>query len=370
MSNKKKLLILGKLPPPYMGPSVAFEILINSGLKDNFELLYLDVKANETLATLGKFSIKKVITNLSIYFKLIKILLTKRPDIVLIPISQATLGFLKDSVFLYICFLCRSKVMIQLRGSDFKRWLDNASSITRMFVAFTLKIPKGVIVLGHNLKYLFRDFFPEHRIYVVPNGGNYNIPEHQYNTDYPVKLIYLANLQSSKGIEDVIDAITILHREQPGTFVMDIIGEWRKNETKEKCLAIIQKENLPVTFYSSSVSKNKFEYLLKSDLFIFTPREPEGHPWVIVEAMASGLPVISTDKGAIIESVIDQVNGFIVKPSSPVEIAERAKQLISDSGLRISMGKKSRELYKQKFTETKMVQNFTDAFMDVIDNKN
>ena len=117
--------------------------------------------------------------------------------------------------------------MIQLRGSDFKRWLDNASSSTRMFVAFTLKIPKGVIVLGHNLKYLFRDFFPEHRIYVVPNGGNYHIPEHQYNTDYPVKLIYLANLQSSKGIEDVIDAITILQREQPGTFVMDIIGEWR-----------------------------------------------------------------------------------------------------------------------------------------------
>ena len=49
MEAKKKVLILGKLPPPYMGPSIAFEILINSGLKNQYHLLSLDVKANESL---------------------------------------------------------------------------------------------------------------------------------------------------------------------------------------------------------------------------------------------------------------------------------------------------------------------------------
>lgn len=366
MKNKQKLLILGKLPPPYMGPSIAFEILINSGLKNVYDLSYLDVKANESLSTLGQFSLKKIFRNLSIYSKLISSLRKNQPDIVLIPISQATIGYLKDSMFLIICFLLRKRVMIQLRGSDFKRWINSASFLTRWYVKLTLKIPEGVIVLGNNLRHLFESYFSGDRIFVVPNGGNYQVPDHVYHSNEVVNIIYLANLQPSKGIEDVIDALVLLQQKIPGKFRMDIIGEWRKPATKEKCLKLIDEYHLPVTFYSSSVSRNKFDYLAKSDIFVFTPREPEGHPWVIVEAMASGLPVISTDQGAIIESVIDKENGFIVPTHAPDVIAEKLHLLITDHGLRERMGRKSREYYLNKFTETKMVQNFSDAFNAVI----
>lgn len=366
MKSKQKLLILGKLPPPYMGPSIAFEILIKSGLKDVYELSYLDVKANESLSTLGQFSLKKIFRNFAIYRNLITSLRKNKPDIVLIPISQATIGYLKDSMFLIICFLLRKRVMIQLRGSDFKRWISNASLLTKWYVKLTLKIPEGVIVLGNNLRYLFEDYFSKERIFVVPNGGNYQVPEHLYHTNAVVNIIYLANLQPSKGIEDVIDALVLLQQQLPGKFRMDIIGEWRKPATKDKCLQLIEQHQLPVTFYSSSVSRNKFDYLSKSDIFVFTPREPEGHPWVIVEAMASGLPVISTDQGAIIESVIDGENGFIVPTHSPGIIAEKLKLLITDHKLRETMGRKSHEFYTTKFTETKMVENFSNAFNAVI----
>ena len=81
--------------------------------------------------------------------------------------------------------------------------------------------------------------------------------------------------------------------------------------------------------------------------------------------MASGLPVISTDQGAIIESVIDQENGFIVPTHSPDVIAEKLQLLITDHALRAKMGKRSREFYLSKFTETKMVENFSAAFSAV-----
>lgn len=368
MEEKKKILILGKLPPPYMGPSIAFEILINSGLKEKYHLLHLDVKANESLSTLGKWSLKKVITNLTIYSKLASILKNEKPDLVLIPISQATLGFFKDSIFIIICKIYGSKVMIQLRGSDFKRWISNASGLVRFYVKQVLKIPGGVIVLGQNLRHLFEAYFPGEKIFVVPNGGNYPVVERPYNQTGPVKIIYLANLQPSKGIEDVVEALRIVNRDLPDSFTMEIIGEWRRPETKQKCISIIKDNKIPVTFYDSSVSKRKFDFLVKSDIFVFTPREPEGHPWVIVEAMASGLAIISTDQGAIIESVIDGKNGFIVKPNAPEEIAEKLKLLISNSSLRIQMGKSSREFYLEKFTETKMVENFSKAFNTLIRN--
>ncbi|MBL7913714.1 MAG: glycosyltransferase [Bacteroidia bacterium] len=364
---KYKLLILGKLPPPYMGPSIAFQILINSGLKNEFNLDYLDVTANENLNTLGKWSLKKVFTNLDIYRKLGKKLKNNKPDVVLIPISQTGLGFFKDSVFIVICKLYGCKVMIQLRGSGFKHWVQNSNPLNKFYVNLILKIPKGVIVLGNNLKYLFADYFKENEIYVVPNGGNYNVNDRTYTNNNKVKLIYLANLQPSKGIEDVIDALVILNKKLPNSFSMTIIGEWRKNETKIKCLDIIEKNNLPVTFYNSEVSKNKFDYLTSSDIFIFTPREPEGHPWVIVEAMASGLPIISTDQGAIIESVIDGVNGYIVPVKSPDIIADKLITLINNYDLRHKMSVSSRNMYLEKFTETKMVSNYTSALKSVIE---
>src|SRR5688572_8365935 len=154
---QKKILVLGKLPPPYMGPSVAFEIIINSGLKKIYDLHYLDVKANESLLTLGKWNLKKVFINLRIYKKLFSMLNEVKPDLVLIPISQATLGFIKDSVFILLCRITGTKVMIQLRGSEIRKWIIRSSWLTKLYVKFILSLPSGVIVLGENLRYLFAD---------------------------------------------------------------------------------------------------------------------------------------------------------------------------------------------------------------------
>lgn len=81
-------------------------------------------------------------------------------------------------------------------------------------------------MLGQNLKHLFEAYFTQERIFVVPNGGNYNVGERHYQQTGTVKIIYLANLQPSKGIEDVVEALRIVNRDLPNSFTMQIIGEW------------------------------------------------------------------------------------------------------------------------------------------------
>ncbi len=358
--SKKKVLLLGKLPPPYMGPSIATEILLNSALKNNFDLIHVDTKANESLLTLGKWSIKKIIRNNMIYFKMWKTIRRNKPDLVLIPISQTTMGFIKDSIFIIISRISGCKVILQLRGSDFKNWIQNKSSLlTKWYVKKILKSTKGVIVLGHNLKYLFEDYFPGERIFVVPNGADYKIPAAQKDSNNIIRIIYLGNLQATKGIEDVIDALVILKNTNKKKFTATIIGEWRNQNTRTKCLSLVEKNNLPVHFYSPEINIEKFKHLASSDIFVFAPREPEGHPWVIVEAMASGLPIISTDQGAIVESVIHGQNGFIVQPRQPGQIAEKLNFLIENSGIRKKMAQESKKLYQENFTEAKMVERLT-----------
>ena len=95
----------------------------------------------------------------------------------------------------------------------------------------------------------------------------------------------------------------------------------------------------------------KADLLASSAFLLFPPVEPEGHPRVVLEAMASGLPVIATDRGAIAETVIDGECGYVLPDPVPSELAERMARLLDDPELRSSMGRAARDRYLARFTE-------------------
>jgi glycosyltransferase involved in cell wall biosynthesis len=306
----------------------------------------------------------KILKNIWNYFRLLQITISQRPRLVLIPISQTTVGYLKDFMYIFLSKLTGRKVLLQLRGSNFKNWLDKSSVITKALVKLSMRWSQGIIVLGNNLKYLFTDYFPEDKILVVPNGGNFRFPPRTaYNG--PVRFLFLSNLFDAKGIRDVVDAATLL-RKKGLAFHLDIAGSWLEEKTKEYCLLQVEEHSLPVTFFSSVAGDEKLKRFAEADVFIFTPRDPEGHPWVIVEAMAAGLPILATDQGAIRESVIDGKNGFIVKVKDPADLAGKMEMLAGDTERIKAMGLVSLELYKTRFTEERMVENYVKCFNTMI----
>ncbi len=368
MSKVPTIMILGKVPPPYMGPSIATEILLNSELKNSFNLIHVDTKVNADLNDIGKWSIKKFKSYFEIWTLMISKIKKYNPNLVLIPISQSTIGFLKDSIFIIIASLFKKKILLHLRGSDFRNWFEKSNKLNKWYVKNCLKLTKGVIVLGENLKPIFKGLYSENKIFVAPNGGDYTIPSRTNNSEIP-RILYLGNLQSSKGIEDVIEAIAILKQLNQVKYEVEIIGGWRNEATKQKCLKIIFENNLPIHFTPPELSKNKLQELSNADIFVFPPRAPEGHPWVIVEAMAAGLPIISTDQGAIIESVHHDLNGFIIASSDPKSMAQKISELIINPELRLKMGKESRKRYEENFTEKVMVKNLTSIFNTILATK-
>ena len=365
--RKPKILILGKLPPPYMGPAIATKILLNSSLNDEFKLLHVNTNVHSSLNTIGTLSLKKIRQNLGVYKRLLHLVRTERPELVLIPISQSTVGFVKDSIFILISRLMGRKVLLHLRGSDFKNWLHRSSKLVRNYAEKIVGITDGVIVLGENLRHLFTDYYSDDQIHVVPNGANYDFPgcEVKHISGY-TRFLYLANLQASKGIVDVVRAAILLKNQGVEGFHLDVVGNWRDPDTENLCKQLVADNGLPVTFHGPAYGDEKLLFMLQADAFIFTPRAPEGHPWVIVEAMASGLPIIATDRGAIVESVIHEHNGFIVQVCSPLEIAEKMRQLMEEPALRKAFASASRQRYQKHFTEERMVKRLSDVFKQVL----
>lgn len=293
-------------------------------------------------------------------------LIAKRPHLVLIPNGQTTGAFLKDSVYIVLARLLGAKVLIQLRGSNWLTWLSQSGNLNRWFVKRVLRLTSGAIVLGDNLRYLFRENFPEHRIFVVPNGANFEFPKRLFVVPETYQLLFFSNLFPTKGVEDVLEAYQILHQKGISNVHLTLAGQWKSKAFEEQCLEYIERHNLKVTILRPTSGSEKINLFAKAHIFVFPPRIPEGHPWVVVESMAAGLPVIATDQGSIIQSVHNGYNGYIVDTQNPTQIASRLYELITKPELLEYLGNNSRILYEKNFTEQIMISKLSAAIYGVL----
>jgi glycosyltransferase involved in cell wall biosynthesis len=362
--ERPRVLILGKLPPPLIGPALATQIILNSSLKEQYELKHFDTALNKSVSEFGKVRIGKIADIQGKYRAYRKLLKEFKPDLVLIPIGQTSAGFFKDVPFIRLAALSRAKILLHLRGSAFRDWYNGLDVFRKKVVAKSISRADGAIVLGENLSGQFSHFFNKENIHVVPNGADYSFPERKSSQ---TQVTYIANYLPGKGIREVLLALQRLKDlDSIPPFRFKAFGAWDNDDYKKECENIAV--DLPHVELNDSISGNqKWQELSNSDLFIFTPNHPEGHPWSIVEATAAGLPIISTDRGAISQSVRNNENGFLLDNPEPEIIAEKLHLLLSNSDLRKKMGKASRELYLEKFTAQSMVKLLDQSFKTTLD---
>lgn len=93
------------------------------------------------------------------------------------------------------------------------------------------------------------------------------------------------------------------------------------------------------------------------DLFALVSTS-EGLSNTIMEAMASGLPVVATRVGGSDELVVDGATGFLVPPSSPQAIAAAIRKLLEDAPLRLAFGRAARERIEREFSLSRMVTEY------------
>ena len=109
----------------------------------------------------------------------------------------------------------------------------------------------------------------------------------------------------------------------------------------------------------------KAELLAEADIFAFPTYYPlEGQPLAILEAMAAGLPVVSTPRAAIPDCVVHGETGILVEERDREALAEALAQLILDPERRRRLGCRGRERYLAHFTWTRCVGRFVDTLFD------
>ncbi len=102
-----------------------------------------------------------------------------------------------------------------------------------------------------------------------------------------------------------------------------------------------------------------------ADIFVH-PALHEGHAMVLLEAMASGLPIIATEVSGNIETVKPGVNGLLVLPQSPDSLRSAILRVIEDPALRERMARNSVQIYHESFSEERQLRELTQVYNSLL----
>jgi glycosyltransferase involved in cell wall biosynthesis len=167
----------------------------------------------------------------------------------------------------------------------------------------------------------------------------------------------IGQLYSAKGWPDFIDVIGHLFEDGFNIRAM-IVGEGElRHELEQRVLNRGLQKHIEFTGFQSNIP----EILHRLDIFLLTSHT-EGLPVVIIEAMASGLPVVATDIAGIGEQVEDGENGFLVQVGDTEKIAALCARLIRNPEMRSFMGKTSRAIAEKKFSEDRMLHEYVACY--------
>ena len=142
----------------------------------------------------------------------------------------------------------------------------------------------------------------------------------------------------------MISAIGKISKENPNAKLL-ILGEGEEKENLRK-FAIRLKLKDRVIFKGEIPNKEVTEYMVASDVFAL-PSLSEGFPVTILEAMASGLPIVVTKVTGITEIIINGENGFLAEPKNTKEIAEKILLLLEDEEMRERISRNNKENVKK-----------------------
>lgn len=168
----------------------------------------------------------------------------------------------------------------------------------------------------------------------------------------PFRILSVGRLVEKKGYDDLLRALHILKSWNfPFEFLHAGDGELRESiyrmagelglSDRVKFLGTLTHEELLPLYRSSHV------FVLASK--IASNGDRDGLPNVILEAMATGLPVISTNVSAIPEAVEHGKTGILVSPGNPYELARAIRQILTSPGKTTAMITKARQFVEQRF---------------------
>lgn len=226
---------------------------------------------------------------------------------------------------------------------------------------------KGVATIFQNGEdrklFLDHGIVKQEQIYFT-KGSGVSLKDFAYTPDpdtEKVNIIFTARMVKEKGMVTLIEAAEQLRKEYENKAEFWLCGSLSNNPKaikEHELRALCDGKYIQWLGHRRDVR----ELLMKAHIVAFPSYYREGVPKSLIEASAIGRPIVTTNSVGCKDVVEDGVNGYLIPIKDSKALADRLKRLIDDKGLRIAMGKKSREFAERDFSIEKVVNTHMEIY--------
>ena len=203
----------------------------------------------------------------------------------------------------------------------------------------------------------------------------YNLPQHinilynsielppaAYRADQnESKIVFSGALTKRKGIFSLLKAWNILHKKHPDA-ILEIFGKGKINAVIKEATT----EARHSIHYRGFVSKEELYSAMSTAAAAIFPSYTECFALAPLEAMAAGCPVIYTERSSGPELITHGINGLLVDPDNPTQMAEAMSSLIQNESLRAKFSTNGRKAVEEHFNIDQSVHDHIQFYEQVI----
>lgn len=371
-SAKIKVLLAAHIGEPRGGVSTYYEAILNSNLKESVDLHFIETsKGLLRPDDRGKWKLTNFYYSLENILRFLFALVSVKPDIVQIGTAYGA-SFAKHSVMVCIARLFFIPIILQPHCS-FHKLIPERPSYWRRYVLFVLGQCDGIVILSKEWESL-SSLVPKTKIRYIPNAietdSYLQLARPRDDANGKVNILYLGHIIREKGIFDLIQAAALVYKKYGATFAVNIVGEGLNKKELCSISELITSNNIQdcVRIFEPEYGEKKIDRFASTDIFVL-PSYHEGMPMSIIEAMAAGLPVVSSNVGGIPELVEDEATGLLINPPDVKALSIALSELIQSYEKRQAMGARARKKAVQYFDIARNVESLISFHREIVSSR-
>ncbi|MEA3389284.1 glycosyltransferase family 4 protein [Sphingobium sp. CCH11-B1] len=278
----------------------------------------------------------------------------------LVHIHAAMRGsFWRKGLFASIARAFGIPVLLHLHGSEMKLFYGSLPDWAKKKARRHLERASRVLVLSESWRDFILTIAPRAHIIVVPNYVTVP-PLPDASARVPGEVLFLGLVGDRKGVFDLIPAFAQVAGAHPDARLV-IGGNGELDRARQAIQAAGADRSIDLAGWIEGAAKEAL--LARASVYVL-PSHNEGLPMSVLEAMARGLPVVTTRVGGIPELITDGVDGLLIDAGDQAALAQRIDALLADEALRTRIAAAGRSRIETHYSDKAILPLLRDIYRD------